>query len=129
MGNKRKLHLTIFPHLHIAKVMCISLTFASYLRMMQMYFYIDNLLNLPKQIQWGEHFKFGKSTANGWKIHQSLVDECIYLQCKFWYLNSGVVFHFNGGNSFFQLLKILTISQVLQYKVDRPSSSKQLSTS
>ena len=54
MGNKRKLHLAVFPHLHIAKIVCISLTFASYVRMMQMYFYIDNLLNLPEQIQCGE---------------------------------------------------------------------------
>ena len=62
-----------------------------------MYFYIDNLLNLPEQIQRGERFKFGKSTATGWKIHQHLVEECINLQCKFWYLNSGVVFHFNSS--------------------------------
>ena len=48
----------------------------------------------------------------GWKIHQPLVDECINLQCKFWYLNSGIVFHFNGGNSLFQLLKILILTSL-----------------
>ena len=40
--------------------------------MMQMYFYMDNFVNVPEQIQRGERFKFGKSTANGWKINQTL---------------------------------------------------------
>ena len=109
MRNTRKLHLAIFPHLHIAKTVCISVNFARYVRMMQMYFYIDNSVEVIKKIQHGECFKFVKSTARGWKIHQRLVDERINLQCKFWYFNSGVVFHFNGGNNLFQLLKILKV--------------------
>ena len=32
--NTRKLHLAIYSHLHIAKIMCISVNFASYVRMM-----------------------------------------------------------------------------------------------
>ena len=77
--------------------------------MMQMYFYIDNSVEVIKKIQHGEPFKFVKSTDRGWKIHQRLVDKRINLHRKFWYLNSGAVFHFNGGNNLFQLLKILKV--------------------